>query len=471
MGCGASKPKGSNQSTPSGTPEKTIDKGGDGKSGKGKKGKGVENPDRPQPMAAFRTPRTETQGGNKPRMTGESTAVEPILRKSVTFSNESGKLMPKAKTETEPKTILKHNPLRLSSSSFNAETIDDYGDQLFGKLEALAGKIVQGYTPREEKPQLPDRSELIIPEIKYGYLSEPTPRDSVEGIQTVEGRSPAAINGVTNAALPLWESSNTTHLDMASRVSHICDVELLSSSRLLVTRNGPAMAGICLYDVTRDGHRVIGDGSLAAPRGVTVDRAEQVIVVTDWEDKTVKFVDYEGQHRGSWKENKFKHPGGIARTREGRYIISDVTRGDQALREYSAYGKMIRKFGLSWFDWPWYIATDSKGRVIVSERSASTIYIFDNTGGLLTKFGGHGRSQDKLSSPSGVTIDTSDNILIADSENYRVCMFSPDGRFIKNTASHYLARPTSLALYEGKLTIATETSVKLCELQPEKQFL
>jgi DNA-binding beta-propeller fold protein YncE len=55
--------------------------------------------------------------------------------------------------------------------------------------------------------------------------------------------------------------------------------------------------------------------------------------------------------------------------------------------------------------------------------------VFDPKGKFLFKFGKYGSGNGELSRPSGVCVDNDDNILVTDSANNRIQVFSKDGVF------------------------------------------
>uniref|UniRef100_A0A7E4VN81 RING-type domain-containing protein n=1 Tax=Panagrellus redivivus TaxID=6233 RepID=A0A7E4VN81_PANRE len=79
------------------------------------------------------------------------------------------------------------------------------------------------------------------------------------------------------------------------------------------------------------------------------------------------------------------------------------------------------------FSRPWGICCDSKGRIIVADRSNHRIQIFDPFGKFIMKFGAKGVFPGFFNRPAGVCTNTMDEIVVADKDNHRVQVFTKNG--------------------------------------------
>jgi DNA-binding beta-propeller fold protein YncE len=101
---------------------------------------------------------------------------------------------------------------------------------------------------------------------------------------------------------------------------------------------------------------------------------------------------------------------------------------------------------------PVHLATDSKGRLIVSDPKGSAVHVLDRNGKtsmrLVTGTG------YRLHVPAGIAVDSSDNIYVADSEHGMIVVFDSAGNFVRYLGSHQgepeYARPHGLAMIPGK---------------------
>ena len=79
---------------------------------------------------------------------------------------------------------------------------------------------------------------------------------------------------------------------------------------------------------------------------------------------------------------------------------------------------------------PWGVAVNKRGDIIVVERGGNCVSIFSPEGEKIKSFSSHGSKNGQLNCPKGVAVDADDNILVADSWNYRINKFTSHGNFI-----------------------------------------
>ena len=114
----------------------------------------------------------------------------------------------------------------------------------------------------------------------------------------------------------------------------------------------------------------------------------------------------------------FDRPTGIAFAPNGDIFISEghaPTFGNSRIMKFDKSGKFIKSFGhLGSGDGelkgPHVLAFDSRGRLLVADRSNSRVVIFDQDGKFITAWKQFGR-------PSGIFIDKNDMLYVSDSES------------------------------------------------------
>jgi len=99
---------------------------------------------------------------------------------------------------------------------------------------------------------------------------------------------------------------------------------------------------------------------------------------------------------------------------------------------------------------PYGIATDSRGRIIVTDPAASGIHIFDFAQQKF-KFISHLEGKDRLRAPQCVAVDRQDNIYVTDSEAGKIFMFNTSGKFQRvigglRGGEGFFKRPTGIAV-------------------------
>jgi tripartite motif-containing protein 71 len=82
------------------------------------------------------------------------------------------------------------------------------------------------------------------------------------------------------------------------------------------------------------------------------------------------------------------------------------------------------------FSNPSGIAIDSSGNVYVADSNNDRVQKFDSNGFFIKKWGSSGSGDGQFSNPSGIAIDSSGNVYVADSGNKRIQKFNSDGNII-----------------------------------------
>jgi DNA-binding beta-propeller fold protein YncE len=175
--------------------------------------------------------------------------------------------------------------------------------------------------------------------------------------------------------------------------------------------------------------RTFGAGMFAWPHGIHIDRAG-AIWVADGDGKDGKghvVVKFSPEGKVLMRLGKagvagdgpdtFNRPSDVVTAPNGDIFVADGHGGDSNARivKFSKDGKFIKTWGKKGsaageFNTPHALAMDSKGRLYVGDRGNSRIQIFDQEGNFLEEWRQFGR-------PSGIYIDKSDRIYVADHQS------------------------------------------------------
>ena len=79
---------------------------------------------------------------------------------------------------------------------------------------------------------------------------------------------------------------------------------------------------------------------------------------------------------------------------------------------------------------PWGVAVNKRGEMVVTERDACRVSVFNASGEKLRSFGSHGTGQGQFLCILGVTTDGEGNILVGDNGNHRIQKFTSEGQFL-----------------------------------------
>ena len=180
-------------------------------------------------------------------------------------------------------------------------------------------------------------------------------------------------------------------------------------------------------------------GQFNIPLGLTLDGAGNILVADCFNHRIQKFT-AQGQFLaavGSLGSGplQFSYPSDIAfNTRNQRLYV--VEQGNQRIQilnsDLSIYAFSFGRKGHEngCFDCPDSVAFNSTGNVHVADRHNYRIQVFTAEGKFLRMFGRHGVRRGELDCPVGVAIDTSDMVYVSEINNNRVSVFTSEGQFV-----------------------------------------
>jgi len=177
-------------------------------------------------------------------------------------------------------------------------------------------------------------------------------------------------------------------------------------------------------------------GIVKRPSSIVIDRQGNFIISNE---NSVLVISPEGTHLQSFTIGGLD-PSGLACDFVGNiYVCSTNDKSIQVFTDRYEHSKQI-----SLRAEPVGITFSNTGRIIITTTS-NTVQILSNTGGFISSFGAKGNFPGNLQTPIGVACSPEDNILIVDSGNNRVQIFSKSGSFIKlvDTA---LGRPLQIVM-------------------------
>ncbi|MGA2859717.1 MAG: 6-bladed beta-propeller [Candidatus Sulfotelmatobacter sp.] len=101
-----------------------------------------------------------------------------------------------------------------------------------------------------------------------------------------------------------------------------------------------------------------------------------------------------------------------------------------------------RLSGIPTRGFPFRMATDSKGRVLVTDPALSVVHVFDLKQGKRWEL--RGGSYHWLSRPAYIAVDGGDNIYVTDLDLPFVMVFRPSGQFLRTIGYGSLSLPTGI---------------------------
>ncbi|XP_041114678.1 tripartite motif-containing protein 3-like isoform X1 [Polyodon spathula] len=102
------------------------------------------------------------------------------------------------------------------------------------------------------------------------------------------------------------------------------------------------------------------------------------------------------------------------------------------------------------------ISASGNGRIVVADSNNQCIQVFSNDGQFKLRFGVRGRSPGQLQRPTGVTVDMNGDIIVADYDNRWISIFSSDGKFKNKIGAGRLMGPKGVAVDRNGHIIAVD---------------
>ena len=231
-------------------------------------------------------------------------------------------------------------------------------------------------------------------------------------------------------------------------------------------------AGEFRFRANADWARWPADWRVLEVTAVATDSLGRVFVFNRG-DHPVAVFDSGGQLLFSWGEGLFNRPHGIwIGPDDAVYCTDDL---DHTVRKFTPDGRLLMTLGTSGvasdsgatsldyrtirraappFHYPTNLALAPSGELYVSDGYGNArVHKFSADGQLLFSWGGPGDGPSQFHVPHGIAVDRQGIVYIADRENSRLQLFSPEGRFVTEWTD--VARPCDLVIDEaGRVYVA-----------------
>ncbi len=194
-----------------------------------------------------------------------------------------------------------------------------------------------------------------------------------------------------------------------------------------VTPVDPAWERVATLDVFCSSELPLGE-----PLAVAVDFLGRVVIADGSPGRIVRWKDSAVQEFQSPSTDVGFYPTDIAVHGFFVYVVDETGRKILRFDDQGTYRDVLLNFeelSLGRRVSPYSVAVDESGRIAVSDVENDQILIFDNYLSLETAFGNYGTFEGQLSRPRGVSFSPRGDIIVADTGNRRVQIFSDGGAF------------------------------------------
>ena len=179
------------------------------------------------------------------------------------------------------------------------------------------------------------------------------------------------------------------------------------------------------------GNHDSGNGQLSNPEGVTFD-SNNYLYVADYNNNRIQIFDVTGKYdhqlgsRGSGN-GQLHGPVGITTYNDKVFVTEHNNRRISVFHTNGQFSHIIGKGQLGK---PYDVTVNTNNQLLVADYTNHCIYTFTLDGNHVCKFATSGSARGQLSSPYSLTTDLYGFILVAEWGNHRVSIFNKDGKFI-----------------------------------------
>ena len=183
--------------------------------------------------------------------------------------------------------------------------------------------------------------------------------------------------------------------------------------------------------IRKVGNRGNGNGQLNNPEGVTFD-SNNYLYVADYNNNRIQIFDMTGKYHhqlGSCGSGngQLSDPIGIT-THNNEVFVTEYS--NQRISVFHTNGQFSHIIGKGQLGWPYDVTVNTNNQLLVADYTHHCIYTFTLDGNYVSKFATRGSARGQLSNPFSLTTDLYGFILVADTGNHRVSIFNKDGKFI-----------------------------------------
>ena len=180
-----------------------------------------------------------------------------------------------------------------------------------------------------------------------------------------------------------------------------------------------------------------GNGLLNNSAGVTFD-SNNHLYVADYSNHRVQVFDVSGKYvhqLGSSGSGNGQLSGPIGITIHiNKVFVTEYN--NYRISVFHTNGQFSHIIGKGQLGKPYDVTVNTNNQLLVADMDHHCIYTFTLDGNYVSKFATRGSDKGQLHNPRSVTIDLYGFILVADTGNNRVSIFNKDGKFIHCFGSH-----------------------------------
>ena len=174
-----------------------------------------------------------------------------------------------------------------------------------------------------------------------------------------------------------------------------------------------------------------GNCQLKSPEGVTFD-SNNHLYVADHDNYRIQVFDVNGKyfHQFGSKglgDGQLNYPTGITTYNDKVFVAESI---NHRISVFHTNGQFSHIIGKEQLGKPYDVTVNTNNQLLVADRNHHCIYTFTLDGNYVSKFASEWFGRGQLNNPCSLTTDLYGFILVADTHNHRVSIFNKDGKFI-----------------------------------------
>jgi DNA-binding beta-propeller fold protein YncE len=209
---------------------------------------------------------------------------------------------------------------------------------------------------------------------------------------------------------------------------------------------------------------------LSGVSDVAVDSSDRVYVYQRSDPPVVVF-DRSGTYLGAWGTGVIADAHGVFCTADDRIVAAD--RDAHQILGFDTNGHLLFALGERHgprfqqpFNHPADVAVAPSGDIYVADGYGnSNVHVFSASGALKRSWGRPGSGPGEFTTPHAVRVHPDGRVLVADRENHRIQVFTPEGEFLAAWGDFF--RPMDIFIDRQGMIFITDQVPRLSMLAPD----
>jgi len=232
--------------------------------------------------------------------------------------------------------------------------------------------------------------------------------------------------------------------------------------------------GDYVYDVISPWGVLPDSMTLGIVSHVAVDARDRVYFYQR-KDPPILVFDGDGNFLSSWGDGRLRDAHGIYISPDQHIFVCN--RDEHEVLKLTPEGKIVLTLGQRGrpalrapFNHPADVAVARNGDIYVADGYGnSSVHRFSAAGKHLGTWGGSGLGRGQFTTPHGIWVDARDRVFVADRENNRVQLFSPEGDFYSEWTDVY--KPMDIYIDPAGTVYVTDQIPRITMFSPDGQML